>query len=303
MGTSERPPADAALPKTVSTARRVAQRATDLLAISLVVMCGLTAGRQVMDWWRTDSSPRPLAGDLADPQFQWSERPLDIQVGAQGQGLQRIPFTGTRDAAEQQLIQLARSALQEFTAMPSPVTDAEAGWLAVLAKTSPLESHPEWGTIYRVPGFLPSVAATKSLSAQSGEPTPRLVTWGIATPRGPDAWTLMMFPQTAAARTETSEDLYLPDGAEILLAWRDVTGHRVISFRGQGECRQWLAEFDRQFAGQTTVAAIENERPLVGRWRTREGWIDVQLMQNGAEITGLLWMTAAVKRHNAAERN
>lgn len=283
----------------VSTARLIARRATDLLAISVVLICGLSAGQQIIAWWRADAVGPILSYGSTDPQVDWSGRPLELQFGESSLGMQRIPFTGTRDAAEQQLIRLARTALIEAKdTLPPPSAD-ESAWMTSLEKLTPEESQPDLGAIYLVPGFLPSVAAIrKPTASELSTSTSRLIAWGLATPRGDNAWTLMMFQNPDARPAVTGGDVRLPTGAETLLAWQDQAGNRVISFRGAGRMDSWLKDFDRQFGAEANLRRLVEDTRAAGRWQTAQGEIDVQLTRNPEEITGLLWITARVRRHN-----
>lgn len=287
-------------PTPPTPARIIARRATDLFAISLVTVCGLTAGREIIHWWRSDAAA-PSAGPMLDPQFEWSQRPLRLKFGSSPISLDRAPLLGNRDAAEEQLIRLARSALAETGEFHSPPTAEETEWLAALTKLAPDESSPELGDIYRVPGLLPSVAAVKTAAAidADGGSRTRLVAWGMAMPKGDHAWTLLMF-HPADGESETSvAGPELPSGASTLIAWADERGNRVTTFQGLGDLVDWLNHFDRQFGPQNQESIARDPTSATAQWRTADGNVDLQLSQrHGEEITGLLWRTATVHGHN-----
>lgn len=281
--------ADSTPPPPASPARLVARRATDLLAISILAVCGLSAGRQISDWWRSESSPASLPATFAAEPLEWSRRELALRFGESSTQVRRIPFEGPRDAAQQELIRLARATLEQSAAPPTgPVSDEEAAWLAALSRQTPEESQPELGAIYATPGFLPSVAVTRPASAL-GESEARLVAWGLALPGGESAWTLLWF-QPSGTWGSSGRDV-LPDEAESLLAWRDRSGNEVISFRGTGELEAWLDRFSRRLrSARSEVRRVDATRALE-RWRSTGRIVEVQLDRDGTEITGLVWIT------------
>ncbi len=286
-------------PTPISLARVIARRAVDLLAISVVAVCGLSAGQQIIAWWRADSSGPSLSAGAVDPQIHWSGRPLELQFGDSSTGLQRIPFTGTRDAAEQQLIRLARAALLESTDALPPPTNEEAAWITALEKRTPEESQPDLGNIYLAPGLLPSVAATKSSAVRDvAQTSSRLVVWGLATPQGERTWTLMLFRTTSVRPEASIGEIALPPGAETLLAWQDRAGNRVVSFRGRATLEAWRQHFERQCATFSAAGQETGANRAAGRWQTSWGAVDVQFTKIGNEITGLLWITRPVQGHN-----
>ena len=281
-----------------SVAKIIARRATDLLAISIVAVFGLAAGREIIAWWRTDSVTIPPASGVADPFVEWSSRPLELQFGESSTAIRRIPFRGDRTAASRRLIHLAREALEQTDPAIQPITQEESEWIAALKKLEPEESQPDLGTIYSVPGFLPSVAAMREISsADDGEDSEQLVAWGLALSAGENAWTLLMFQPSTSIDPDTRR-VVLPPGAETLLSWCDAAANQVISFRGRGRITDWLTEFDRQFGPPTTRQIAPNDDRAAARWRLPTGTADVQLSRSSDEITGLLWITAATSGHN-----
>lgn len=288
------PPAS---PSTVNVSRTIFSRSTDLLAISLVLIVGLTAGREIIQWWRADDAQIAATG-LTDPQIEWSLRPLEIQLGDSSAVIQRIPFTGDRPAAEQQLLELARTTLLAATNLPAESTAEAEAWVAELERLQPTISLPQHGNIYLVPGILPSVAVTQ-LVPQPAQASARLVTWGLAAPLGEHHWTLMLFG-TVDSKTSRQDAVSLPAGAARLLSWKDAAGNQVVSFQGTGSLAAWGTHFEGQF-GQAASGQSDAQRSgYVARWQTDRGLVDVQLAEQGAQIVGLLWITAAKSDHNRA---
>ena len=162
-----------------------------------------------------------------------------------------------------------------------------------MQKLEPAESQPEMGSIYLLPGILPAVAAINPVIDSHAS----LVTWGLGLPVRDQAWTLLLFDQSNGQTAEKSSRELLPPDAELLLAWNDLAGNRVMSFRGTGQVADWMARFDRQFGSRINPKS----NSAVGRWQTDLGVVDVQLSRTDSEITGLLWITApaAIERERA----
>src|SRR5690606_30883486 len=105
----------------------------------------------------SESSPASLPATFAAEPLEWSRRELALRFGESSTQVRRIPFEGPRDAAQQELIRLARATLEQSATPPTgPVSDEEAAWLTALSRQTPEESQPELGAIYATPGFLPS---------------------------------------------------------------------------------------------------------------------------------------------------
>jgi hypothetical protein len=276
-----------------SAARIIARRATDLLAISLIAVVGLSAGREIIAWWRTDDATVSAGAGIGDPLVDWSSRSVEIEFGTGSPAVRRIPFRGDDAAAKHRLIQLAREALVGSETAARPVPAEEADWIAALKNFEPEESQPELGTIYAPPGFLPSIAATKSIVAAEG--AEQLVAWGMALPTGENTWTLLMFVPTGIAEERR---VVLPRGAQPLLSWRDGAGNEVISFYGRGDMADWLADLERQLGTASARQLGPDGVRAAARWKLETGTADVQMSRNGDEITGLLWITRASSEQN-----
>jgi hypothetical protein len=287
-------------PPPTSLARTLARRTTDLLAISIVIIFGLTAGRELIQWWRTEDAV-PSGGSARSVQAEWSQRPLRLRIGTSPLTLSRQPFTGTRAAAEEKLLSLARLSLLNVGEVLAPPTPAETDWLAALGKLTPEESSTNFGALFRLQGVLPAVAATKQFPASpaDGAPFSRLVSWGMAMPRGERDWTLLMFHPAASESAAGSAGPMLPDGARTLIAWNDEQGQSVVSFHGPGNLTDWRNHFHQQFGPKPPDSMSQTAKSVTAQWETAEGIVELQLSQSlGEEITGLLWITAPVRSHN-----
>lgn len=260
------------------------RRAVDLFAISLVLIVGLTAGREIIYWWRADDVP--MATAVADPQNAWSDRPLDIYFG-KSTSYARVPFRGSADAAVAELLRQLKTRITAIDDLPS-ATDDELAWLEKLHELTPAETSEAGAKLYVVPAMFPTVAAT----LPKLEPT-RLAGSAMAMPDGDEAWTLFIFSSSSQTEPSTLAAIRLPDGAQRLFGWNDENSQGVLAFQGAGDVSDWLAHFDAQF-GPRLPATAANQ----GRWNHDSRQFDIQFSAAGAEITGLLWMTTPPARQN-----
>jgi hypothetical protein len=96
-------------------AKRIAGRTTDLIAIGVVLVGGLTLGRQVLEWWRTDP-PETVAATNALPGTAgpWgaANTPVQLEFGEYPLALRRETIAGDREAAMTALVSACRAAVQ-----------------------------------------------------------------------------------------------------------------------------------------------------------------------------------------------
>lgn len=100
-------------------ARRLASFATNLLVSGVILVVGLTAGREVLWWWRTPADDAGNRAELAAnedaPTWQFETGVFDLRFGDAPLVVRRHPLTGTRaqasDALRRHAVELARKAL------------------------------------------------------------------------------------------------------------------------------------------------------------------------------------------------
>jgi len=274
-----------------SLSRIITRRALDLVAISLVLIVGLTAGREIISWWQAESHPASEVA-LSDPQIAWGDRPLDIQFG-ESNSYARLPFRGPSADALAELIRQLKQRLAIANRIWPPITADEQAWVTSLSELTPREVTDSGGQIILVPAMFPTIAATVPVTEQ-GVSTTRLAGWGMALPVGEEAWTLLVFNAEQGEPAGTS-GITLPAGAVTLFGWSDPQGHAVKSFHGRGRLSDWLAHFDTQFGPRISAPNVLESDIIHARWRQPDRQIEIQLSQNGNETTGLLWITATYR--------
>ncbi len=276
---------------TVRTAQRVNRRVLDLVAISLIAITGLTAGREIVGWWRASATDAPAA--ITDPQVGWSERPLEIRYG-ESSSYARIPFHGTADAAIDQLLHHVQRRSTNCVVPRSTPTSEESAWCEELQKLTPRQVTESALALYVVPLMFPSVAALHHDDANQ----PRLAGWGWALPAGDDAWTLLI----VSPDDHPDRSISLPDRAAMLLGWQDEHGQAVQTFQGPGTVDDWLAHFERLF-GPVTDRRSAADGSLICIWRRSPDKIELHLSSAGDQMTGLLWLTTASPGQNRPTDN
>lgn len=265
-------------------AKILTRRAIDLFAISLVLIVGLTAGREIVTWWRAADAPQAAAP--ADPQTAWSDRPLEIHFG-ESASYQRVPFRGSVAAAVAELIQQLKACIESAEPL-SPTTDEEQAWLEKLHELTPAETSDSGAKFYVVPSMFPTAAAT----AANSKPE-RLAGWAMAMPAGEETWTLFVFSSSQPAAPTPLAAIRLPGGASRLFGWNDERNQGVLAFQGKGQLSAWLAHFDNELGPR-----LSGNEARQGRWNHDGRQIDIQFSAAGEEITGLLWMTTPSSGQN-----
>jgi hypothetical protein len=235
------PPVDFA---TVS--KRIASRTTDLIAIGVVLVGGLSMGRQIHEWWQAEPSVVALAG-TADAISPWGtgEAPVDLQFGDYPLAIRRQIVTGDREAAISALIEACRKSLEMDRQSILPASAAADRLLAHAAALSPVaESAGDW-QIYRLEDRFSLVLGVR-LSADGAQNesrggTKHLACWGLSAPLNETTWTLYLFHPSATDSTNESglPEVPIPPEGRRILAIRGTDGGGLIGFSGTGIPKEW----------------------------------------------------------------
>ena len=252
---------------------------TRLLFTLLVILLCLWAGRETLQWWRSDvdrpADRRPplTVHPLGDPQT-----PHILQLGPGPWTARRQELRGGDELARQTLAGLSREVIAGAApAGPTP-TAAEQQFLAMLAQWKPLETGSGGWRLYAVPGPFPIVVGTRP-AAVAGRSTVavsayRMVTWGLALPMAEKAWTLYVFysdPGGSAAGSRLP-DVPLPPESRRALAVRAADGSAIITFNGldvgAGPPEGWMAFYDR-WSRENAWKVRDDWRQAGESWRSR----------------------------------
>ncbi len=282
-----------------SLARIIAGRATDLFAVGLVLMVGLSAGNQIVAWWRVEPSSmsHPVGADeLAD----WDARAVDVTIGDSGATLSRRIISGDRSAAEQALAGFCGDVSARVTSATVPVTADEAGWLKRIETLPPaVESGDSVDAVYLPPAPLPQAVAVRQVRARSADDADHRITataWAL--PYGEGRWLLYATPFAGQSAGPVIGELELPPGARRILGWRDENGAAVVAFEGGGSLQDWTGYY-RKLAQLETQNLTGGSAILRGRHANSQ--LDVQLQSNGDRVTGICWCTPPCDRQQASQ--
>ena len=299
-------------------AKRISTWTTNTILTALVLVLGLGFGRQVLQWWAADRSDSPAARPLgvADDGLGDLGRAHEIQFGASCWRLRRQTVAGTRQQALDALRADTREVIRSSFPSPGEPEAAEKRLLLSLQEQKPVDREPgQWG-IYQLDQDFPMVVGTRE-SGASGRPNPagpvalsgcRVVTWGLAVPMSPRAWTLYTFHQGTPSASRVP-DLPSPPNSSRLLALRVAGGGAVVAIRGPTPPEVWRSFYDRWFQSQGWTAA--------GAWQQRAGvWsrgyverpdgpaakVDIQFGVDGrGGMSGLLMFTPAASADRGSE--
>tara|TARA_Y100000758_G_scaffold272186_1_gene215002 strand:- start:1908 stop:2888 length:981 start_codon:yes stop_codon:yes gene_type:complete len=241
-------------------ARRYRRRATDLLAVGMLLVVGLALGRQLTSWWNEPGlESTPNADGVTGAGTAWTE-PDDLQLGELATTIHRRRLVGDRAVAWRALESSTRATAETAGWPETDADEAEQQLLKVLAGR---ESNPGPGpsqaatSLHRLEGPLPMVVAVRQLLGQR-----RVVGWGLATRTPRDEWVTWTF---AAAGDVAAEPVELPADCRRLLAVGDGDPERLVVFTGSPGPDGWWEHFERELHddGWTMTSPPS---------RHREGW-------------------------------
>ena len=246
--------------------RRIAGWTTNGLATGLVLLAGLTIGRQVLVWWK--ESPPAAANVHREPALD--SRPRQIEFAALATTVQSQEVRGTRSDAILALRNLCRPSARPPAPASASADAAERKLLAELSSHEPAERGDGW-RLDEFPQGLPLVICSTSVERNSFPSSPsdvRIVAIGLAMPRDRDEWTAYAFGVDGAARQPPPETLPLPAGSVRGLALRQPDGLLLAAFSGRGAAEDWERHF-RTRPGQEGWQIL-GQPPAAGRrWQAQ----------------------------------
>jgi hypothetical protein len=247
-------------------ARRIASLSGNLLLTAVIVILGLTFGKQVLIWWRgepavvsapTSNLDSPLDG-LADPGL-----PHQLAFGDMSLTFNRSVFEGAEEAALARLRDECRRLVLDFDDRTQTLIPIDEDVLRRLAAYESVERGEGWRMVQHGGPVITVVAlrtAANTTSAGAGEASQKaesVVSWGLGL-RAPETateeaassirWTLFT---CSGADQRVASDLNLsspiPPGSRRTLAMQVKGGGALIGFAGQGTAASSKEFFDRSF--------------------------------------------------------
>jgi hypothetical protein len=295
-------------------ARRIRGRTTDILAIVIVVVFGLSFGGRIVEWWATDPESMDSASSLPPGGTMPWDAPgsnVSLEFGNHPYTIERQTLSGSRQQALEALLRTARPLVKETVQPLSGETKGESSLLARVAQLDVSEEEPGVWQLFMIDRPLPMVVGVRHFG---GKPTNnnaksaavamrRVVCWGLAFPFSGNGWRLLVF-HPSGVRRETLPGLpkvQLPKTARRILLLRDARGGALIGFEGTGSGREWARHFDNWFDKhdwhhETTWS--RNGSSWNGRFhdgtQPNTGHIEIQFSStNEAQWTGLLTVIPA----------
>ena len=304
-------------------ARRIRGRTTDILAIAIVVVFGLSFGGRIAEWWATDPETVGLDANIsAGGTMPW-ETPggvVSLEFGEHPYAIERQTLSGSRKQAVAALQGSVRPLVREAVLPPGEQTEAETRLLTRVAKLKASEEEQGVWQIFTIDRPLPMVVGVRNFGrkATSGNVKPaaadnrRVVCWGLAFPFSVDGWRLFAFHPTNVRRETLPglPKLKLPETARRILSLRGAGGGALVGFEGAGPGKEWAQHFDDWFKKHNWQRDAEwsrsgsdwNVRFLAGN-QPNAGRIEIQFGKTDeAEWTGLLTVIPASMEIDNTER-
>ena len=242
-----------------SLSRRIIGWTSNGLATALILVAGLTFGRQVLVWWREE----PPAADLSKQSLASPDDGIQqLAFGALSGPVQTRKISGSRDDVLAALRDMCRPSERPSAAAGAPLNEYEARLLASLADQKPAETGDGW-RIDQLPQGLPMVICSKTVKRDSSRSTStgeqsgngintvlrvpldlRIVAIGLAVPAADNAWSAFAFALGAEKGSAAGTvPIPLPAGTSLGITLTQPDGMVLTTFRGQGTPAAWATHF------------------------------------------------------------
>ena len=280
-----------------SVAKRCGNFATNVFVTGVIFIVGLAFGREVISWWRSDSSsnkkPLPTAGIGDHMPVANGELQL-LEFGDFPFVLNRQEFVGDVTGVLLQLRTTCRAAVDSSQPLAREFGPAEQRMLDAAQGLIPVEQQANRWSIYQIDTPLPMVVGVRSFDPQVAVPDQRVVSWGLAVPDATPAgkpqseWTLFTYlSDTTAATTHANLIWPAPPGGQRTLSLRTDRGGSIVGYVGVGTVDRWTMFYDSLFA-ESPSQPVADWQGDFGYWRRRfsgssTGTIDVVIRDDGRD--------------------
>jgi len=325
-------------PNFASLARRITGWTTNGVLTVVVLVAGLSFGRQVLTWWAADDlSPGDAAITPANPLSDPTQT-QSLRFGDSAWTLSRRSVTGEMSNATKLLREECSKLLQTgrfCSSFPARLLEkegagnrtppaanpeeAEALW-KILAKSKPIAQQLGRWRLYELHetfplmvglvrgGTLPEPAASDNTRVNLAQLGYRMVIWGIAVPMGQQEWSLCMFySKTAPAEGGTKVmDVPLPPEGHQILSLSAADGSGIVSIQGFQGILEWKQFYNEWFSRRGWTSS--GWRAVHDIWSTKfsdsEGnSIDIRFGPDGrGGLSGLLMTAPPERRRTAGEK-
>ena len=286
-------PLSSPAPPASSLGRRLTRRAVDLLVIGFVLTVGLSVGRQLIEWCRTDSiSLTPDFSGLTAVDLDWNHTPVTLRFGDSATAMERRPFQGARKQLEDELTRIGQSLVVASETPTLPIEEAEQGWLTALEATPAVLWDSTRGNVYRRKEPLPSFVATRFIEGSGDDAgKQRIVAWGLGFPTSPGDWTIYVFrPDSARPTPAAPSSLQLPDDSRNITDLHGVDGCRWRIIQGRGDIAGWVQHFEVQYGQKFVVSKSISPQAASLKIRRDQFVTDIQIRREPDDrLTGVIW--------------
>lgn len=285
-------------------ARRMRDWTTNLLFTAIVLVVGLSLGRQLIEWWRADPEAMVHAPAPMGPGDEFDAGTLDL--GDMPYTLETYGFKGRKELARAELLERCRR-IVAVEATLGESSDGERKLLELVARRQPLESG-EGGAweLFELEEPLPIIVGVRKLpeKASTGEdsstPSRRVLVWGTVIQNGESAWNLYTFQSRTVADRQAAgtHDVPLPSGSRRLMSLTSASGSSWLAFQTAESCDRSQSFFAERLTltGASSVAwsQLDKNWQGVGTWRGAKDRLFIRLAPDGrGGCTGLVVLEPA----------
>jgi len=280
-------------------ARRMRGRTTDLIAIGVVLVAGLSFGRQVTEWWR-DEPAKETPADNAATTGGWGDggAPVTLEFGDSPFAMSRQSVPGDREQALKRLRERCRTIVESISEPTRPLDDAERAILTKTKTLKPIAEQPGHWRLYEIVSQFTMICGVRDVRPNNPETSSRVVCWGMAFPMSERSWNLYVFTETTAPSTALSglPDVPVAPGGRRILSLKEDCGGSLVGFSGNGSPQSWSRFYDNWFKSHGWHAPHGwNHAPgnhaarFVPQEANQLGSVDIQLGEDGSgAVMGLI---------------
>ncbi|MBI2480880.1 MAG: hypothetical protein HYV60_20300, partial [Planctomycetia bacterium] len=287
-------------------AARIGNLATNVLVSGVILIVGLAFGREIIAWWRADSSTgesSPIASVIGEYHPLESSHGQLLEFGDFPFVLNRQEFSGNVHEVLGQLRSASRRAVVSAEPLAREFSPAEQRMIAATKRLAPVEQQINVWSIYEIGAPIPMVVGLRTFESQVATAELRVVSWGIAVPDATpvgepqSAWTLFTYTSdTTAGATPDPEMGSAPPGGQRTLSLRTDRGDAVVGYAGTGNIESWVKFYDELFI-DLPLRPRGDWQVDSGSWRRRfesadMETIDVVIRRDGANNLRSLVLTS-----------
>jgi hypothetical protein len=289
-----------------SVARRYGNFATNVLVTGVIFIVGLAFGREVISWWRSDSSATqtmPITAGIGDHDPVAAVDHQLLEFGDFPFVLTRQEVVGDLTEVLEQLRNACRAGVDSSQPLAREFGPAEQRMLDAAKRLTPVQQQANRWSIYQIDTPLPMVVGVRSFDSQVATPDQRVVSWGLAvpdaTPEGEpqSEWTLFTYLSEATATTTHKNLIWpAPPGGQRTLSLRTDRGGSIVGYAGVGTIESWTTFYDDLFADPPS-RPDDDWQVDFGSWRRRftsaqTETIDVVIRHDGGDTLHSLVITS-----------